>query len=128
MTLIFDTSVLILLEKGIPETIEKLRIIGESEKGSISFISYFEFIYGISKKSMKNMNNSHSFIQNFTFLTPTKNTAKIMVDLRKRYESQGVIFSLPDLMIASQAIENGLILLTSDKQFLKIKELRKEII
>lgn len=92
---------------------------------SITFISFFEFVHGLQLKSPKNKEKSIAFIERFHFLEPTKKTAVILSDLRYKYEKKGKSFSLSDMLIASQVIENDMTLVTSDRHFQEIDELKK---
>ncbi len=125
MTLVFDTSVLIAIERKDRRVLDKLAELHEAypAPGSVGFMNYFEFIYGLSMKQSKKRIQLMSFIERFNLLATTKNTARIMSLLRRRYESKGQMFSLADLLIASQVIENNMILLTKDKRFEAIEEL-----
>lgn len=130
MTLAIDTSVIIDIENRKSVTIEKLRELSEAHPApaSVAFISYYEFIFGLHVKSPKNKEKSIAFIEMFHFLEPTKKTADILSDLRHKYEKQGKKFSLSDLLIAAQVMENSMTLVTSDKKFREIEEIRKIII
>ncbi|MBI4163797.1 MAG: PIN domain-containing protein, partial [Candidatus Aenigmarchaeota archaeon] len=93
------------------------------ERPAITFISYFEFLYGIRKKDIRNKEKAISFIEEFSIIQTTKTTAGILVWLKEKYE-----LPLADLLIASQAIENQSVLITKDNDFDKIRELNKIII
>ncbi len=125
MKLVFDTSVIIDLEKRNADTIEKLKEIIHlyPEKPAIAFISYFEFLYGLRKKDVRNKEKAIAFIEEFPIIQTTKTTAGILVWLKEKYE-----LPLADLLIASQAIENQSVLVTKDNDFDKIKELNKIIV
>src|SRR3989344_6748470 len=127
MSLVIDTSVLIMMEKGDDDTLNSLRDMQHlhSTPPYVTFITYFEFLYGINRRNSKNRNEAFSFIELFGFLSPTKTTASILTDMRIKYEKIGVSFSLGDLFIASQTIENNMVLVTRDKHFDKIDELKK---
>ncbi len=126
MILLLDTSIIIDLENGIKNTLEKL----ESIRGSypdvpkVSFMTYFEFIDGIRNKQPHNRQKALAFIENFDVLQTTKNTAGILSSLKEKYGD----VSFSDLFIAAQAIENNMMLATKDKDFDKIKEINKIII
>jgi len=126
MILVFDTSVLIDIENRENSTIQKIESIRLSypEVPQISFISYFEFIYGLRKKQPHNRNKSLAFVENFNILHTTKNTANILSILKEKYGD----LPLSDLFIAAQTIENNMILLTRDKDFERIGELNKIVI
>lgn len=130
MTLVLDTSILIDIEKKSDSVLQKIKELVEVHQApaSITFISYFEFIYGLQQKSLKNREKSFVFIERFSFLEPTKRTADILGSLRYKYEKLGISFSLTDLMIASQVIEHGMTLVTGDKHFHQIEELKAVVL
>ena len=130
MTLVLDTSILIDIEKREDVVLQKIKELIEIHHApaSITFINYFEFLYGLQQKSPKNKEKSSVFVERFHFLEPTKRTATILSDLKHKYEKRGQSFSLSDLLIASQAIENDMTLATGDKHFQEIEELKKIIL
>jgi len=130
MTLCLDTSILIDLERKNPKTLNSIKeqIIFHPKPAKIAFISYFEMLYGIENKNVKNKEKAASFLEEFEVLNTSKETAKILSSLKRKYEKKGLIFSLSDLLIASQAIENNLTLITKDKDFEKIEELQKIVL
>lgn len=130
MSLVIDTSVLISLEKGDKSTISSMEDFKKNHIAppSITFINYFEFLYGIRERNPKNKSDALSFVELFEFLDITKRTAIILSDLKYKYEKLGKSFSLSDLLIASQTIENGMMLVTKDKHFQEIEELKKIIL
>lgn len=73
----------------------------------------------------KNYDEKASFLNKFNMLRTTKRTAEILSDLKIKYDLHGKTFSLADLYIASQVIENNLVLITLDKDFSSIEELNK---
>ncbi len=130
MTLILDTAILINIERREKSVIEKIEIIVKTDPvpASITFINYFEFLHGLKLKSQQNREKSMKFIEEFYCLQTTKKTALILSDLKHKYEKSGKSFSLADMIIASQAIENNMTLLTTDRQFQEIEELKKIIL
>lgn len=58
-------------------------------------------------------------------MRPDKETAEILAKLRFKYEK---LLPLANLMIASQAIQYNMIVVTKDKDFENIEELNKIII
>lgn len=130
MTLAFDTSILIRLEKkdkNIADQISEI-IKRDPAPASIPFMSYFEFYRGVQAKSPRNKEKAILFLNKFRCVQTTKETAHILSDLKSTYDKAGKPFSLADLMIASQAIENNMTLVTTDKQFEDISELKKIIL
>lgn len=130
MTLSLDTNILIRIEKRERNISEKIELLikSDSAPACITFIAYFEFIQGIRLRSQKNKEKSLNFIEMFQCLQTTKKTAIILDDLKNKYERTGNSFTLSDLLIASQCIENNLTLVTTDKQFQEIEELKKIIL
>lgn len=131
MTYVLDSSVLFDLEKG-ENRISKIFLekTGNQNTSSyyITFINLFEFLLGLGTKSSKNKERLIHFVQQFSVLNTTDETAKLLADLRLRYDKKGIVFSLADLIIACLAIENDSVLVTRDADFEKITELRKIII
>ena len=125
MNLIFDTSILIDIERKNKETISKIEELKDMypTQAKIGFISYFEFLLGLKDKSINNKEKSKEFIEKFNVLQTTKNTADNLVILKQKYE-----LPLADLLIASQTLENNGILITKDKDFEQIKEMNKIIL
>ncbi|MBI5072297.1 type II toxin-antitoxin system VapC family toxin [Candidatus Woesearchaeota archaeon] len=119
MILTLDTSILIDLEQAIPETIEKLKRLSElhHSPAHITFISYFEFYFGITGRSPKNYQKAYEFLQKFPVLQPTKRTAEILAKIKKEHEQKGQTLPLADLLIVSQVQEHNLLLVTKDKDF-----------
>lgn len=125
MNLILDTSVIIEIERGNREILEKLDGLRKQYPSApkISFISYFEFYYGIKEKSIKNKEKSLAFIDMFEIINATKSTAQFLVLLKANHE-----LSLSDLIIAAQVMQTNGILVTKDKDFDKISEIEKIIL
>ena len=121
MILIFDTSILIDLERGNPETIKKILELRKiyPAHAKISFVSYFEFLYGLKNKSEKNKRKSMEFLEKFDVIQTTKETAHILINLKQNYG-----LPLADLLIAAHVFETKGILVTKDKDFGKIREIK----
>ncbi len=120
MYLIFDTSILIELDRGNKAVINKISELKDiyPTPAKISFISYFEFLYGLRNKSEKNKRKSLEFLEKFGVIQTSKETASILVELKQKYE-----LPLADLLIASHVHEERGILVTKDNDFKDIKEL-----
>jgi len=54
------------------------------------------------------------FLENFNVMNKMEKTPEIMTSLKLKYE-KGLQFSLADLIIASLAVENDMVLITSDE-------------
>jgi len=90
-------------------------------------MNVFEYLVGIQLWT-KRKSEAMKFLENFNIINTTEKTAETMTSLKLKYDKAGLQFSLPDLIIASLAIENNMVLVTSDKDFQNIKELKLEII
>ena len=130
MTLVLDTSILIAIEKKDKETINKIEELSKAHyaPAAITFVNYFEFYFGAMAKNIRNRQVMAEFINKFNCLKASEKTAEILAELKYKYDSKGITFALADLIIASQVIENNMVLLTKDKDFEKISELRKVIL
>jgi len=130
MTLVLDTSILIDIERRKEVTLEKLRqiILIHQQPAKITFVNQFEFLLGIKEREPKNKEKAIAFLNQFLGINTTKLTAGILSDLKYKYDKIGKNLSLTDLLIASLVIENNMVLLTKDKDFEKIEELKKIII
>ena len=130
MTLTFDTSILVDIEKGNEEVIRKIEELSKIYKtrAQIPFIPYYEFLRGLKIGKPKRYKELLEFINSFNVIKITKKTADILSDLKIKYDRLGIPLGLADLLIASQALENQLILVTKDKDFEKITEIKKIIL
>jgi predicted nucleic acid-binding protein len=120
MNLVLDTSVLVQIERGDREVLRKL---GELRKlypapPRIAFMSYFEFLFGLRRKNIKNKNKAMSLLGMFDVLHTTAKTANFLVLMKDKYA-----LSLSDLFIASQVLESNGVLVTGDRDFEKIEEI-----
>lgn len=126
--LIFDTSVIIDIERKDEHTMERLEEIKQKYRapGFLSFISYFELLEGIKRQELENT-EAREFIENFNVLNATKKTARELADLKIQTDSEGKKIPLADLLIAAQAKENDFVVITKDKHFKDI-DVRSEFI
>jgi len=130
MSLAFDTSILVEIEKRNETIIRELENLSKIHPlpAQLPFMSYFEFLIGLKKRRPKKYEELIKFLNNFNILQTTNKTAEILSDLKIKYDSQGIALSLTDLLIASQVIENQLIIVTRDKDFERIEEVKKIIL
>lgn len=130
MTLVLDTTILIEIKNRNEEIIKKLKDLSlvYSQPAKITFITQFEFLFGIKEKNSRNQEKALDMLNQFVILHTTDKTANILSNLKYNYEKKGINFKLADLIIASLVIENNLILLTQDTDFEKLDELNKIII
>jgi len=130
MNLLLDTSILIEIERRNNSVIKKIEDLTKIhfQPPSISFMNYFEFYFGLYDKNIKNRQAMIEFINKFNCLEASRITAQILGDLKNKYDKKGVVIGIADLIVASQAKENNMILVTKDKTFEKIEEIDKIII
>lgn len=130
MSLVFDTSILIDIERGNKETINKLGELHKSYPASpqLTFVSFFEYLTGLKIRKSKSFQDNLIFLKKFNVLHTTNSSAEILSDLKIKYDKKGVPLPLADLLSASIVIDNALVLVTKDKDFEKIEELKKIVI
>lgn len=130
MSLVLDTSILIAIERGDKEIISKLEDLYKSYPSApqLTFISFFEYLIGLKIRKNKSFQSNLIFLKKFNVLHTTISSAEILSDLKIKYDKKGVALSLADLLSASIVIDNSLILVTRDKDFEKIEELKKIIL
>ena len=130
MILVFDTSVIIGLERKEKNTIEKVGELSKiyNSQPHTTFVTYFELVYGILNRTIANQNKSIEFLKNFSCLGATEKTANHLAKLKHKFDKKGEKIPLADLIIASQVLENNATLLTKDRSFEKIDDIRTIII
>lgn len=130
MSLVFDTSILIAIERGDKDVMNKLGNLYSFYRSSpqLTFISFFEYLMGLKIIKNKSFQTNLIFLKKFNILHTTNTSAEILSDLKIKYDRKGITLSLADLLSASIVIDNKLILVTKDKDFEKIEELNKIIL
>ena len=89
-----------------------------------------EFLYGQKKagKSTNSLQDSETFLGTFAVLKPSLGTAKIYSELRSNLRERGITISDPDCWIAAHALEENLLLLTTDRDFSHVPGVRQHYI
>ncbi|HLC71780.1 MAG TPA: type II toxin-antitoxin system VapC family toxin [Candidatus Nanoarchaeia archaeon] len=130
MTLVFDTSILIDLERKSVNTIQKLKTLSKNYPlpVQIAFMTEFEFLLGIKEKNPKNKEKAKLFLSLFPVLHSNSRTADLMAELKHKYDAKGIPITLADLLIATICIQENKTVVTKDKNFNNIEELSKIII
>ena len=128
MKLAFDTNILIEIDLVNTGVIEKLKEITEnvSDEPSIPSPVVSEYYYGFLGTRKKEA--ALKILENYNILNTSRNSAIIFAEIKDELKKSGQIISDMDLLIASICIDNNATLITADKQFEKIKELKKIIL
>lgn len=130
MTLLLDTSILIDIEKKKQSTLDQLESIYKlnPDYPRITFINLFEFMRGLKERKKENIANSLEFVSQYQVIQTSTKTAPILAELKYAYDKKGISLSLSDLLIAALAIEHGFIVVTKDKDFNSISEVKKIVL
>jgi tRNA(fMet)-specific endonuclease VapC len=129
MKYLLDTNICIYIIKKKP--IKVLDHFKTLKPGSlaISNITVAELYYGVakSKKTNENLIAMEEFLIPLEVVDFTKNDALEYGKIRAELESKGNIIGAMDLLIAAQALQNNLILVTNNqKEFLRVTGLKVE--
>ncbi|MEK6692477.1 MAG: type II toxin-antitoxin system VapC family toxin [Nitrospirota bacterium] len=131
MGLIFDTSVLIAIERR-SSAIESFIKEREGESFGISVISVSELLHGVhradtEKRRFKRESYVERIIETFPIYSFDLNASRIYARIWATLAKRGITIGSHDLMIASTAISLGFSVLTSDtRDYEKIKGLKVE--
>ncbi len=131
MGVIFDTSVLIAMERGSPD-IDKLVRGRESESFGISVITVSELLHGVhradsQKRRLKREAYVEKVIETFPIYPFDLGTSRIYAGIWANLAKKGINIGAHDLMIASTSISLGFSVITSDlRDYKKIKGLTVE--
>ncbi len=95
--------------------------------GLISFITVAELYYWAEKYGWgPRRQDLDSRIKNYLVLDPTRDTAEIWAKTKRSCEMRGSVMRAHDLWIASSALEHDFTLLTTDRDFSGIPQLKHE--
>ena len=131
MGIIFDTSVLIALERGV-HGLEKLASGRENDPFGISVVTVSELLHGVHRADSEKRRLTRGafvekIIQTFPLYSFDLSAARIYAKLWANLAKKGVTIGAHDLMIASTAIAVGFSVVTADvHDYGKIKELSLE--
>lgn len=130
MSYALDANILIELRKGSGAVADEIRkrISIEVSDAYITLMTFAEYFFGCLDASREGQEDCLKFLNAFEHLPLTKISAMLYAKLTHHYKKGGINFSPMDMLTASIAIENNMTLITSDKAFERIKELKKIII
>ena len=129
MVIVLDTAVLIGFERKNPNIVAKLKQLSHVHPiAKTTFLNRSEFLIGINGKSPQNQKLAKEILEKLPVLHTTNQTADIITALRLKYDAQGKMLPLADLIVASLAIEHHATLVTLDHVFSRIEELQSVIL
>ncbi|MBM4171250.1 MAG: type II toxin-antitoxin system VapC family toxin [Ignavibacteria bacterium] len=129
MKYLVDTNICIYIIKKKPEVVIKRFTKMKPDSIGISVITLSELLYGVSKSSKpdENIIALEQFILPLSVVNFTKEDAISYGKLRAKLEMNGNLIGAMDMLIASQALSRGLILVTNnEREFIKIEGLSIE--
>ena len=124
MSFVIDTSVLIEIEKrneAILSRMEESEI--EKENIYITSPSYTEFCFGLIGLSKERFNAKMMRLDNYKLLNTSKNSSKLLAEIKRHLSKKGIMIPVFDLIIASIALDCKMPLVTLDNHFKRIKNL-----
>ena len=126
---VLDTNIIIEIESENQKLEAALKkIIGQStEKAYITSPTYSEFFYGVVDKPEPKQHKALEFLDKFALLNTSKNSSRVLANIKHKLEKAGKMIPIFDLFIASIVMDNGATLVTWD-EYLKNSEGKKVII
>lgn len=122
--IIIETSVLIDIEKNNNEVVSKLETLDLTENDFyIASPTYSEFYLGLLTLSNGRLKQEKERLDKYKLLNTTKNSSKILAEIKHHVSKEGIMIPIFDLLIASIAMDAGMPLVTLDKHFKNIPNL-----
>ena len=124
LSFVVDTNVLIEIEKNNKKILSKLEELGTA-KGDICITSptYAEFYFGLLKISGERFSQEKERLDKYKLLNTSKNSSKLLAEIKHNLSKTGVIIPIFDLFIASIAMDSRMPLVTLDFHFKRISHL-----
>lgn len=126
MRFLLDTNICVYIIKRKPyQVFEKFQMLERSEVG-VSAITVAELEYGVSKshRPTQNQDALNQFLQPLQIIPFDLGVTQVYGSIRANLERQGIVVGAMDLLIASQAVALGLILVTNNvREFSRISNL-----
>lgn len=123
---LLDSNIIIDISNNNQDTILKVENFALKGKLTTTLFNFIEVYFGVYNK--KAGEKCLKILDKLGHFSLTKKSSEFFIHLKHNYLKKGQAFSDFDLLIASIAIENELILLTEDKDFEQIKELNKIVL
>ena len=126
MKFLLDTNICIyIIKRQPPQVLDKFRTLDLSDVG-ISSITVAELEYGAYKSQQTDRNRVafNQFLMPLEIVPFDERATQNYGQLRSQLERQGIVIGSMDMLIASQALSLGLILVTNNvKEFSRIPDL-----
>ncbi|MCH8004343.1 MAG: PIN domain-containing protein [Nanoarchaeota archaeon] len=124
MTFVIDTNILVELERDNKVIISKLEGL-DLIKGNIYITSpsYSEFYLGLLNKSNEKLEKEKERLDKYKLLNTTKNSSKLLAEIKHKVTKAGTMIPIFDLLIASIVMDSRMPLVTLDGHFKKIQNL-----
>lgn len=129
MKYLLDTNICIYIIKKKPEEVIKRFLKMKPDSIAISSITVSELYYGVAKSSKPNENTIalEQFILPLTVINYNKEDSISYGKLRAKLEQKGKLIGAMDMLIAAQALNRDLILVTNnEREFKKVEGLSVE--
>lgn len=124
MSFLIDTSVLIEIEKKnnlVLSKLEDLELV--KDYFYITSPSYTEFCFGFLKISREKLNAEIDRLEKYKLLNTSKNSSKLLAEIKYYLSRKGIMIPIFDLIIASIALDSKMPLITLDEHFKRIPDL-----
>ncbi len=118
MNVLLDTSVIIEQLKGSEDV---NRFITTNESNNISVLSIYETLVGIKDKAKRI--RVKQFFESFPLLEFAAMDAVKAAEIHEILALKGSVINTMDVLLAAQASDRGLTVLTKDKDFIKIRDI-----
>jgi len=124
---LLDTNIVSHLVRGQPFVVRRALTIPMAAV-CISSITEGEMLYGLAKRpeAAKLRRIVEEILQRVEVLPWDREAAQHYGVLRAKLERSGTILAPLDLLIAAQAIRSGMVLVTNDRAFAQVNELKIE--
>jgi tRNA(fMet)-specific endonuclease VapC len=130
VSVLLDTNACIAVMNAKPQARERFRQVRRRrEVASVSTVTLFELWFGIIKSSRisENKEQLEAFLPTIQTVDFDDEDARIAADLRLSLTRAGAPIGSYDLLIASQALRHGLIVVTANvREFSRVPDLRWE--
>jgi tRNA(fMet)-specific endonuclease VapC len=128
MIYLLDTNTASFIIKGKPPRVRERLVSVPMEQVAISEVTEAELRFGVARRpeAIRLRHAMDEFLLRVDILPWESSAARAYGDLRAQLESMGTVIGNLDMMIAAHALAAHAVLVTSDRAFRRIKQLRTE--